>query len=143
MIHPERIAEVMGGVAVLGQDVKSLQDLESSVLSGLPKGALRRTLERVYLTAGDVRRAMYRVVPEATFKRRTLLSRAEGERTERLARVIAAAEYVWDNVDDAREWLTKAHPMLSGRTPLQTAESEVGARRVEHLLDSMFYSLPL
>ncbi len=37
MIHPERIAEVMGGFAILGQDVRSLQDLESSVSDGLPK----------------------------------------------------------------------------------------------------------
>jgi putative toxin-antitoxin system antitoxin component (TIGR02293 family) len=143
MIHPERIAEVMGGVAILGQEVRSFQDLESSVSGGLPKLALRRTLERVYLTAGDVRQAIYRVVPEATFKRRTRLSRAEGERTERLARVIAAAEYVWDDADDAREWLMKAHPELDGRTPLQAAETELGARRAEWVLDAIFYGLPV
>jgi putative toxin-antitoxin system antitoxin component (TIGR02293 family) len=143
MIHPERIAEVMGGVAILGQEVRSFQDLESSVSGGLPKVALRRTLERVYLTAGDVRQAIYRVVPEATFKRRTRLSRAEGERTERLARVIAAAEYVWDDADDAREWLMKAHPELDGRTPLQAAETELGARRAEWVLDAIFYGLPV
>jgi len=125
MIHPERIAEVMGGFAILGHEVRSFQDLETSVAGGLPKVALRR------------------VVPEATFKRRTHLSKTEGERTERLARVIAAAEYVWDDSDDAREWLTKPHPELSGRTPMEAAESELGARRVEHVLDSMFYGLPL
>src|SRR5271170_1206044 len=143
MIHPERIAEVMGGVAILGQEVRSFQDLESSVSGGLPKVALRRTLERVYLTAGDVRQAIYRVVPEATFKRRTLLSREEGERTERLARIIAAAEYVLDDREDAREWLTKPHPELDGRTPLQAAESELGARRVEQVLDSILFGLPV
>jgi len=143
MIHPERIAEVMGGFAILGRDVRSFQDLETSVAGGLPKVALRRTLERVYLTAGDVRQAMHRVVPEATFKRRTHLSKTEGERTERLARVIAAAEYVWDDIDDAREWLTKPHPELSGRTPMEAAESELGARRVEYILDSILYGLPV
>jgi hypothetical protein len=30
MIHPERIAEVMGGAAILGSEVRSFQDLESS-----------------------------------------------------------------------------------------------------------------
>ncbi len=142
MIHPERIAEVMGGVAILGQEVRSFQDLESSVSGGLPKVALRRTLERVYLTTADVRQAIYRVVPEATFKRRTRLSKTEGERTERLARVIAAAEYVWDDAGDAREWLTKPHPELDDRTPMQAAESELGARRAEHVLDAIFYGLP-
>jgi putative toxin-antitoxin system antitoxin component (TIGR02293 family) len=143
MIHPERIAEVMGGAAILGQDVRSLQDLESSVSDGLPKVALRRTLERVYLTAADLRQAIYRVVPEATFKRRTRLSRMEGERTERLARVIAAAEYVWEDMEDAREWLIKPHPELDGRTPLQAAETELGARRAEWVLDALFYGLPV
>jgi putative toxin-antitoxin system antitoxin component (TIGR02293 family) len=143
MIHPERIAEVMGGVAILGQEVRSFQDLESSVSGGLPKIALRRTLERVYLTAGDVRQAIYRVVPEATFKRRTRLSKTEGERTERLARVIAAAEYVWDDAVDAREWLMKPHPELDGRTPMQAAETELGARRAEWVLDAIFYGLPV
>jgi len=143
MIHPERIADVMGGVAILGFEVRSLQDLERSVSQGLPKTALRRTVERVYSTAGDVRQAIYRVVPEATFKRRTRLSRAEGERTERLARIIAAAEYVLDDPNDAHEWLTNPHPELDGRTPMETAESELGARRVEHVLESLLYGLPV
>ena len=143
MIHPERIAEVMGGVAILGSEVRSFQDLELSVAEGLPKIALRRTVERVYSTASEVRQAIYRVVPEATFKRRTRLSRTEGERTERLARIIAAAEYVWDDSEDAREWLTKPHPELNGRTPMEAAESELGARRVENVLDSIFYGLPV
>ncbi len=68
MIHPERIAEVMGGVAILGQEVRSFQELESTVSGGLPKVALRHTLGRVYLSAAEVRQAIYRVVPEATFK---------------------------------------------------------------------------
>jgi putative toxin-antitoxin system antitoxin component (TIGR02293 family) len=130
-------------VAILGFEVKSFQDLELSVSEGLPKIALRRTVERVYSTASEVREAIYRIVPEATFKRRTLLSQEEGARTERLARVIAAAEYVWDDVDDAREWLTKPHPELNGRTPLRAAESELGARRAEQVLDSILYGLPV
>jgi putative toxin-antitoxin system antitoxin component (TIGR02293 family) len=143
MIHPERIAEVMGGVAILGSEVRSFHDLELSVAEGLPKIALRRTVERVYSTASEVREAIYRIVPEATFKRRTLLSREEGERTERLARVIAAAEYVLDDRDDAREWLTKPHPELGNRSPLEAAQSELGARRVEQVLDSLLYGLPV
>jgi putative toxin-antitoxin system antitoxin component (TIGR02293 family) len=85
---------------------------------------------------------LYRVVSEATYKRRSRLTAAESERTERLARVIAAAEYVWDNRDDAREWLTKPHPELEGRPPLEAALTELGARRAEELLDRLFYGIP-
>jgi putative toxin-antitoxin system antitoxin component (TIGR02293 family) len=142
MIRPESIADVMGGTAILGRRIRSIDDLEETVSHGLPKRALRLTAERVYSSAGDARRIMFRIVPEATFKRRTRLSATESERTERLARVIAAAEHAWNNREDAREWLTKPHPELGNRLPLELAMSELGARRVEDLLDRLFYGIP-
>jgi putative toxin-antitoxin system antitoxin component (TIGR02293 family) len=57
------------------------------------------------------------------------LSPPESERRERLARVIAAAEYAWNNQTDAREWLGKRHTELGRRSPLETAMTELGARR--------------
>jgi putative toxin-antitoxin system antitoxin component (TIGR02293 family) len=142
MILPESIADVMGGTAILGSRIRSIGDLERTISHGLPKRALRLTAERITTSAGDARRVMFRVVPEATFKRRTRLSAAESERTERLARVIAAAEYAWNDREDAREWLTKPHPELGLRTPFESAMSELGARRVEDLLDRLFYGIP-
>lgn len=142
MIRPESIADVMGGTAILGRRIRSIDDLEETVSHGLPKRALRLTAERVYSSAGDARRVMFRIVPEATFKRRTRLSTTESERTERLARVIAAAEYAWNDREDAREWLTKPHPELGKRTPLESAMSELGARRVENLLERLFFGIP-
>ena len=142
MIRPQNIADVMGGASTLGRRIRSIDDLEKMVSQGLPKRALRITAERLYPSAGDARRVMFRIIPEATFKRRTRLSAAESERTERLARVIAAAEHAWDDRDDAREWLTKPHPELGKRTPLESAMTELGARRVEELLDRLFYGIP-
>lgn len=142
MVRPEQIANVMGGAAILGRRIRSIDDLESTISRGLPKRALRLTAERVFPSAGEARRVMFRIVPEATFKRRTRLSAAESERTERLARVIAAAEFAWNDEADAREWLTKPHPELGNRTPLEAATSELGARRVEDLLDRLIYGIP-
>ena len=102
MMHPDRVADVMGGRAILGSRVLSVQDLEAAVVTGLPKRALRLTLARACSSAQYARALLYRVVPEATYKRRTRLTPSESERTERLARVIATAEYVWDSRDDAR-----------------------------------------
>lgn len=141
MVRPEQIANVMGGAAILGRRIRSIDDLENTISHGLPKRALRLTAERVFPSAGEARRVMFRIVPEATFKRRTRLSAAESERTERLARVIAAAEFAWDDEADAREWLTKPHPELGNRTPLEAATSELGARRVEDLLDRLIYGI--
>jgi putative toxin-antitoxin system antitoxin component (TIGR02293 family) len=142
MIRPGDIANVMGGKAILGRTVRSIGELDRTVASGLPKRALRSTAERIASQPAEARRVMYQVVPEATYKRRTRLSRLESERTERLARVIAAAEYVWDDREDAREWLLQAHPELGSRTPFESAFTELGARRVEELLDRLFYGIP-
>lgn len=87
-------------------------------------------------------RFVVKVVPEATFKRRVRLTVPESERTERIARVIAAAEYVWDEREAAREWLSTPHPDFGNRSPLQTAMTELGARRVEAVLDRILYGLP-
>lgn len=142
MVNPRNIAEVMGGAAILGRRIRSIGDLEKSISNGLPKRALSFAVERIYLSTGEARRAIFRIVPEATFKRRTRLSPAESERTERLARVIAAAEFTWDSREDARQWLTNPHPELGRRTPLECATTELGARRVEELLDRLFYGIP-
>ena len=40
------------------------------------------------------------------------------ERAERLARVIATAEHVWADRNDAREWLTTPHPELDNEMPI-------------------------
>jgi putative toxin-antitoxin system antitoxin component (TIGR02293 family) len=143
MIPASDVAEVMGGEVVLGTDVHSLSDLEAVVSRGLPKQALRHIAQRLFPESRRLNDVVYKVVPEATYKRRSRLTAAESERTERLARVIAAAEYVWDNQADAREWLSRAHPELSGKTPFEAAMTELGARQVEELLAKLFYGLPV
>jgi putative toxin-antitoxin system antitoxin component (TIGR02293 family) len=142
MVKPARVADVMGGTEALGGRVVSARDLETAVVTGLPKRALRLTLARACPTAQQASKLLYRVVPEATYKRRTRLTQAESERTERLARVVAAAEHVWNNREDAREWLTRPHPELENRLPIEAALTELGARRAEDLLDRLFYGIP-
>ncbi len=86
---------------------------------------------------------MFRVVPEPTYKRRReLLSPEESERTERLARVIATSEYVWDDDAQSRRFLSAPHPALAGKSPLDAAVSELGARLVEELLVRVLHGLP-
>jgi putative toxin-antitoxin system antitoxin component (TIGR02293 family) len=140
MIAPHNIAEILG----LGTSIRTAVDLESAVSAGLPKHALERLSARLYR---DHRRAAaykFEVVPQATWKRRSKrLSVAESEKTERLARVLAAAEYVWDDREQAREWMSTAHPELGNKTPLEIARTELGARRVEELLGRLFFGLPL
>jgi putative toxin-antitoxin system antitoxin component (TIGR02293 family) len=86
---------------------------------------------------------VYIVVPPATFKRRNRLSVDESERTERLARIVALADELWNDPGEARAFLNRPHPLLDGSTPLKVARTELGARRVERLLHDVEHGLPL
>lgn len=143
MLEARQIGEVLGGKSVLGTNFKSLLELSDAVERGLPKSTLRNVARRVFTDPSDQRAMMHRVVPEATYKRRReRLSPAESERTERLARVIAMAEDVWQNRELARRFLTTPHPEIGGKTPLDAALTELGARQAEEVLARIAYGLP-
>jgi len=133
------ITDVMGG-----NDLDTIAALNEAVNEGLPKSTLRCTVKHLFSSSTDQMKFIYRVVPEATFKRRKdRLNEAESERTERLARTIATAEYVLGDKEMARQFLTSPHPMLNGKMPIETALSELGARQIEQMLFGVFYGLPV
>jgi putative toxin-antitoxin system antitoxin component (TIGR02293 family) len=139
LVSPEAIAEVME----LHPVPHTLAELEARVRAGLPRSALRAGVEQATGSAEARRALLAQIIPEATYKRRReRLSLDESEKAERLARVVATATYVWDDPDDARQFLGAPHPLLEGRAPLQVALTELGARRVEELLWQLFYGLP-
>jgi putative toxin-antitoxin system antitoxin component (TIGR02293 family) len=137
------VEEVLGGNRVLGKTVRSVLELDHAVEHGLPKVSLRNVARRVFSDAAGQRALMHRVVPEATYKRRRdLLSPAESGRTERLARVVALAEDVWQNREEARRFLTTPHAELGGKTPVDAALTELGARLAEEVMARIVYGLP-
>ncbi len=138
LVTPEKIALVMALFPI----PHSFAELDELVAQGLPKGALRASVDRVCLSGEDRKKLRYRIIPEATYKRRrSRLTLDESGRTERLARTIATAELMWTGEDDARLFLNTPHPMLKGRTPLDVSMTELGARRVEELLMKLFYGI--
>jgi len=137
MVETCRLKEIMG------IESSSIEELTEAVTHGLPKAALRATLKTIFLEPGEQTKFLYRVVPEATFKRRQgRLSPAESERTERLARVIATADFYLEDRAATREFLTSPHWKFAGKTPIETSLSELGARQVEELLSSIAFGLP-
>ena len=138
LVTPEKIASIMALTSV----PHSFAELDELVSHGLPKKALKASVDRICLNNEDRKHLLYRIIPEATYKRRRAsLSVEESERAERLARVYATAQYVWNSDDDARAFLHAPHPMLQGRTPLDVSMSELGARRVEELLWKLYYGI--
>lgn len=138
VVRPAKIAQMLG----LHGKVDSIEQLDQQVEAGLPKASLGAVARHVYGTSPEAAALMQRVIPSATFHRRgDALKPQESERVERLARVIATAEQVWDSIDDARVFLSTGHAMLGGQRPIEVALTELGARRVETLLWSLFHGV--
>src|SRR5260370_30720550 len=139
MIEPEAIADILG----IQGEVHTVADLDGAVSRGLSKQSVVRVVARIALNDRAARALRDQVIPSATWKRtKGRLSIQVSERTERLARVMAAAEYTWDDPDQARTWMNQPHSELAGRTPLSVATTELGARAGESGLDKLFYGLP-
>jgi putative toxin-antitoxin system antitoxin component (TIGR02293 family) len=139
MIEPQAIADILG----IRDEVRTVTDLDGAVSRGLSKQSVLRVVTRIAPNVKEARALRDKVIPSATWKRtKGRLSVHVSERTERLARVLAAAEYTWDDPEQARLWMNQPHPELGGRTPLSVATTELGARNVEDVLDKLFYGIP-
>jgi putative toxin-antitoxin system antitoxin component (TIGR02293 family) len=144
MFNIERISAILGGTRTLKHHVRTLNDLHDIVVEGLPKTSVRALFSRLS-ERYDVEVQPLRdfVAPRATLKRRrTRLSPAESQRLERLARIVAMTEEVWQDKTAAAEFLVRPHRGLGGRTPLQMAATDLGARQVEEILASIEFGLP-
>jgi putative toxin-antitoxin system antitoxin component (TIGR02293 family) len=135
----DRVARILG----LKPSVRSVADIANAVESGLPKHSLERVVERSGIQGPARQKLMQRVVPAATYKRRQRLKLVESEKTERLARVIALAELLWDDDAEAKRFLATPHPELGRRKPIEVGLTELGARQVEDLVMRALYGLPV
>jgi putative toxin-antitoxin system antitoxin component (TIGR02293 family) len=138
------VADVLGGQRTLKMRIRTTAELAAAVEAGLPVASLDIVTRRV---TGDTRRAIelkHRIVPKTTLqRRRDRLSSEESERLERLARLTALAEQVWEDPDLAHEFLVSPQPQLDGERPVDLIRTDLGTRTVEDLLWSLEYSLPV
>ncbi|MBM4220030.1 MAG: DUF2384 domain-containing protein [Gammaproteobacteria bacterium] len=138
-VPADRVARILG----LRPHVRSVAGIAEAVEHGLPKLSLERVVERAGIEGPARLKLMHRVVPAATYKRRHRLKLVESERTERLARVIALAELLWDDEADAKRFLAAPHPELGGKKPIEAALTELGARQVEDVVMRALHGLPV
>jgi putative toxin-antitoxin system antitoxin component (TIGR02293 family) len=77
-------------------------------------------------------------VPPRTYARRvaaaSLLNPSEGERAVRIMRLYDLANRTFGTHERTRGWLNRPLRVLGGRTPLDFARTEPGAREVEAVL---------
>ncbi len=143
-VDTARVARILGGERTLGRRVRTLADLRRAVEAGLPVAALEKAVAHVAASPAAAAELKYRVVPKTTLYRRAAqrLTAEESERLERLARLTALAEQVWEDQVFAREFLTSTQPQLDGERPIDLLRSDLGTRQVEDLLLKLEYGLP-
>ena len=117
--------------------------MEEAIASGLPKEALQRVARAISSDPVEANKLVHAVVPKSSLSRRGTLTPAQGEQTERLARLFAYATHVMGSAEDAREFMHRPHPELNNRRPVDAALNELGGRAVERVLDSLAYGLPV
>ena len=138
----EAVVELLGGSRAVGGAVRTPADLDAAVQAGLPRTSLDRVVEAA-APASERIWLRNRLVPRATYQRRRKLSASHSATIERIARVTALANWVWDDHSHARRFLWTPHPELAGRRPIEAALSELGAREVEEVLQRGLHGLPV
>jgi putative toxin-antitoxin system antitoxin component (TIGR02293 family) len=143
-INAPKIAQILGGERTLGRRIRTVDDLRVAVERGLPVRSLDHTVSRIAGKRPEATELRHRIVPKSTLqRRRTRLTAEESQRLERLARMIALAEDVWEDPARAYEFLSHPQPQLRGERPIDLASSDLGTRQVEELLFRLEYSLPV
>ncbi len=117
--------------------------LEQAITSGLPRETLRDVARSIWPDAAEANKLIHAIVPKSSLGRRGTLTPAQGEQTERLARLFGYAMKLFGDIDDARAFMQRPHPELDGRRPVDACLTELGGRAVERVLDSLAFGLPV
>lgn len=118
-------------------------DLENLVQTGLALSAGENLAEHLGMESKEFLRRYVRM-SDSTIRRRFKyhqpLSTAESDRVVRYARLFYfTINLMNNNKEYARDWLSSPAYALGGSTPLETAVTETGGRRVEDLLLALEY----
>ena len=128
------VARKLGGRQTLGTDVSSEGDLARLVGQGLRFSVLTH-VERAGFSKQEIE---HFIIPARTMRhrkeRRDPLTLEESDRVVRLTRIQTLAEDVFGDSEKANRWLREGLGILDGKTPLEVARSEAGARLIEQIL---------
>ncbi len=126
----------------------SVTHLESSdvTIGNVRRGLSTRLFKRVAASLGFNDRELASVlkIPSRTLDRRfkhQVLSPDESDRLARVANILKRAQEVFGNVEKAREWMNAPLSAFEGETPLQRADTSLGATQVDDVLGRIDYGV--
>jgi putative toxin-antitoxin system antitoxin component (TIGR02293 family) len=124
----------LGGYQALGVEVASEADLARIVDRGIRVAVLTH-VQRAGFSKQEIERL---IIPARTWRHRKTkrepLSTEESDRVVRLARIQALAEDTFGDVAKANRWLREPLGILDGKSPVDIARTESGARLTEQIL---------
>ncbi|RUX25368.1 DUF2384 domain-containing protein [Mesorhizobium sp. M7A.F.Ca.US.011.01.1.1] len=130
------VADVLG-LPIEEVALRSPFGLISRIENGLPIGALERV---AHLLAPGDSQFKYRLISKATYERRKAAHRLSSDEGTRLARVWSLAVDVWQNEEEARDFLFRPHPLIEDKRPIDIVIlSEFGAEIVVDILAGLKY----
>ena len=136
MKRTSAVIDLLGGARVLGRRVSSGKELVDSLREGLPYRALETLKQRLRLSDRELAEATG-IHPRTLARRKSQerLRSDESDRLSRLARVTSRAIDVLGSEENAVAWLRHPNRGLGGATPLRYLSTDLGAIRVEAVLN--------
>lgn len=116
--------------------------LRAAVRKGLPFASVLAVLAQLDLPQAALAKLLS--IPTRTLARRQAarwLQPDESDRLYRVARIVTLANSALGTTLAARTWLTSTNRALGGESPLNLLDTEIGARRVEEVLERINYGI--
>jgi putative toxin-antitoxin system antitoxin component (TIGR02293 family) len=142
--RPAQVAAVLGGESVLGETIRTAEQLAALVQRGLPYEALNFLVTSSHI--GVERLAEVVGLSRATRTRRRrerTLSPEESDRLCRFARIYAHALDVFEDPEEASGWLLQPEVPALGKqiSPIDLLRTDVGAQQVDTELGRIEYGI--
>lgn len=135
MSPTRQILEVMGGSEVVGNEVRTLDDLSMCVRQGLPYAALEAVQSSLQVTSQALAKTLQLPVRTVARRKQERKLRAdESDRLFRVARVWAHALDVFGSNGGAAQWLQRPNKALAGQVPFELLDTDIGVQQVDDVL---------
>lgn len=122
--------------SLLGLKAKGVPELLGLVKAGLQFNSLENFVRKTRFPKEEAF-SLIRISPRTLARRKEKgrLSPEESDRLVRAARIVSQARRLFEgNAEAANRWLKSSQQALGGSTPLEYAQTEIGAREVEALI---------
>jgi putative toxin-antitoxin system antitoxin component (TIGR02293 family) len=134
------VEEELGGEQVLGRTFRSEADLQAAIREGFPQKVVEGVMHSADITLRELAATLD--LSSRSLQRRRgegLLAPFESDRLYRLARIVALAKHYLGDSETATQWLKRSNRALGGKIPLESLDTELGARTVENVLGRIAY----